>query len=76
MSIPMVVTERIALTAEEHAELGALIRASEASKLECTKYIDKLGQKYALYAHGLDCSVGFDSGFAVISEPQRVLRAS
>ncbi len=74
--LPLVETARIPLDPEEHAKLGQLIRAAEAAKLDCTKYIDELGVKYSLYAGSADCSIGFESGFAVVMEPRRVVRAS
>ena len=74
--LPLVETARIALDPEEHAKLGELIRAAEAAKLACTTYIDQLGTKYAIYAGSADCSIGFETGYAVIKEASLVVRAS
>lgn len=74
--LSLVETSRIPLDAVEHAELGRLVRNADAAKKACSDYIDKLGQKYFLYATSPDCSIGFESGEVVIREPRRVLKAS
>ncbi len=76
MKAPMIETQRIPLSPEEHEKLGTLVRAAEQAKTEATKYIDELGLRYSIYAGSTDCSVGFENGVAIISEPRRVMRAS
>jgi len=69
-------TLRIPLEPEEHIKLGELIRAAELAKEQCSKYVDELGAKYSIRATSVNCSIGFENGFVIISEPRLVVKAS